>query len=95
MILASSKKSILSKGGNDIVIELSKKKNFGLTIFVEDKKTASSRTILANYQTYTGSRINIPDLDKTWVKHYIFTINQFQFSDLDPVGSGPPKLTLI
>ena len=74
------------EGVNDIVIELSKKENFGISIFVEDKKMAASRTILKNYQAYTGSRINIPDLDKTWNKHYIFTINQIQFTDRDPVG---------
>ena len=74
------------KGVNDIVIELSKKENFQISIFVEDKNTAASRTILTNYQAYTGSRINIPDLEKTWNKHYIFTINQIQFTDRDPVG---------
>ena len=86
-ILASSKKSVKLSRKNDIIIELSKKENFGITIFVEDKNTAASRTILANYQVYTGSRINIPDLDKTWNKHYIFTFNQFQFPDNDPVSS--------
>ena len=79
-------RSFSFKGENDIIIELSKKENFGISIFVEDKKTATSRTILSNYQAYTGSRINIPDLDKTWNKHYIFTINQFEFSDNDPVS---------
>ena len=37
LILANSKKSINPDGKNDIVIELSKKENLGLTIFVEDK----------------------------------------------------------
>ena len=92
MILASSKKSITYSGRNDIVIELSRKQNLGITIFVEDKNTAASRTILSNYQAYTGSRINIPDLGKTWSKHYIFTISQFHFSDQDPVGSAPRKI---
>ena len=73
-------------GVNDIVIEVSKKENFQMSIFVEDKNTAASRTILTNYQAYTGSRISIPDLDKTWNKHYFFTINQIQFIDRDPVG---------
>ena len=84
--MARSKKSVNLSGKNDIIIELSKKENFGITIFVEDKNTAASRTILANYQAYTGSRINIPDLNKTWNKHYIFTFNQFQLSDNDPVS---------
>ena len=91
MILAKKRrkeKHISIKGENDIIIELSKKENFGISIFVEDKKTASSRTILSNYQAYDGSRINIPDLDKTWNKHYIFTINQFEFTESDPVGPG-------
>ena len=85
--MAKKKKKFFSmKGVNNIVIELSKKENFQMTIFVEDKNTAASRTILTNYQAYTGSRISIPDLDKTWNKHYIFTINQIQFTDRDPVG---------
>ena len=71
---------------HELTIKLSRKENFGLSIFVEDKNTAAARTILSNYQAYSGSRINIPDMNNTWNKHFIFSFTQYQFSENDPVG---------
>ena len=39
---------------SELLIKVSRKENFGITFFVEDKETAASRTILSNFQgTYS------------------------------------------
>ena len=35
---------------SEVLIRVSRKENFGITVFVEDKETAASRTILSNFQ---------------------------------------------
>ena len=66
---------------NDLFFEFPQRPNASISIFVSDKLRKVSRTLKSNYETYSGSRIVIEDLDKPILKKFYFT---FQQTDLSP-----------
>ena len=65
---------------NDLFFEFPQRPNASISIFVSDKRRKVSRTLKSNYETYTGSRIVIEDLDKPMLKKFYFTFQQTELS---------------
>ena len=66
---------------NDLFFEFPQRPNASISIFVSDKLRKVSRTLKSNYESYSGSRIVIENLDKPMLKKFYFT---FQQTDLSP-----------
>ena len=64
----------------DIFFEFPQRPNVSITIFVSDRLRKVSRTLKSNYETYSGSRIVIEDLDKPMLKKFYFTFQQTELS---------------
>ena len=65
---------------NDLFFEFPQRPNASISIFVTDKLRKVSRTLKSNYETYSGSRIVIEDLDKPMLKKFYFTFEQTELS---------------
>ena len=64
----------------DIFFEFPQRPNVSITIFVSDRLRKVSRTLKSNYETYSGSRIVLEDLDKAMLKKFYFTFEQTELS---------------
>ena len=65
---------------NDLFFEFPQRQNAGISIFVSDKLRKVSRTLKSNYETYSGSRIRIEDLNKPKLMKFYFTFQQRELS---------------
>ena len=65
---------------NDILFEFPQRPNASISVFVSDKLRKVSRTLKSNYETYSGSRIVIEDLNKPMLKKFYFTFQQRELS---------------
>jgi len=61
---------------SEIFITPKKKENMGMTIFIQDRNRMTSRTLLSNFQSYSGPTIEIHDLSKPSLKKYFLSLEQ-------------------
>ena len=75
-IFITPKYFIVSIGMQFWLYDFRKKENMGMTIFIQDRYRMTSRTLLSNFQSYSGPTIEIHDLSKPSLKKYFLSLEQ-------------------
>jgi len=64
------------KEGGELFITVAKTYNMGLSVYIEDEGVSVGRALKSNSKAYTGAKMSMADLSKTWTKKFLLSVRQ-------------------